>query len=119
MKTFVLFLFAAWLGTAQAQPSGDCAGSPAEAVTKLPAPLSDWGQVMCTPYGHIITNRQGWIWTQPGSYAPVMIPAQMVRQNPEPLGNKMYFTQISFGRVEGKEFEDAYAAFVKNFENER
>lgn len=73
---------------------------------------------MCTPYGHIITSRDGWIWTQPGAYAPVMIPAQMVRENPEQVGNKVYFTHVSFTRVAGKELEEAYAAFVKGFDDE-
>ena len=108
---------AACFSSAHAQPADDCAGSPAEAVTKLPAPLSNWGQVMCTPYGHIITNLDGWVWTQPGAYAPVMIPTQMLRKNPEPLGNKAYFTQIAFTRVEGKEFETAYSAFIKGFDD--
>jgi hypothetical protein len=47
-----------------------------------------------------------------------MIPAQMVRQNPEPLGNKAYFTNITFTRIEGTEFEAAYAAFIKGFDDE-
>jgi len=118
MRTLALLLLAAWLSPAGAQSADACAGSPAEAVTTLPAPLSSWGQVLCTPYGHIITNREGWVWTQPGAYAPVMIPAQMVRANPDQVGNKIYFTQISFTRVNDKEFEEAYAAFIKGFDDE-
>lgn len=105
-------------GTAQAQSGSDCAGSPPDAVTTLPSPLSSWGQVVCTPYGHIITNQEGWIWSNPGSYSPVMIPAQMVQTNPEPLGNSSYFTRISFTPVEGKEYATAHEAINKGFDEE-
>jgi hypothetical protein len=118
MRIVAFVLMAGWIAALHAQPAGHCAGSPPEAVIKLPAPLDSWGQVMCTPYGHIITNLEGWIWTRPGGYSPVMIPSQMVRDNPAPLGNKYYFTQISFTRVEGKEFDEAYATFIKGFDDE-
>jgi hypothetical protein len=114
MRFVALLLLAIWGSAARAQV-GDCSGTPKEAVTKLPAPLGDWGQVLCTPYGHIITNLEGWIWTQPGGYSPVMIPSQMVRNNPEPLGNKSYFTEITFTRVRGNEFTDTYKVFNEGF----
>ena len=79
---------------ASASPAGDCSGTPKSAIVELPEPLRNWGQLACTPYGHIITNKEGWVWSNPGSYSPIMIPSQMVRSKPKPLGNKSYFTKI-------------------------
>lgn len=95
---------------AQAAPQGNCSGSPATAVLELPAPLSDWGSIVCTPYGHIISNHDGWIWSYLGAFAPVFIPSQMVRSNPEPIGNKSYFKQITFVEVPLSD-KEAAAAF--------
>src|SRR5690606_11073218 len=58
-----------------------------------------WGVIVCTPYGHIISNHEGWIWSNPGGYSPVFVPSQMVRSNPEPLGNTSHFTKIDFVEV--------------------
>lgn len=99
-----------------AQPVGNCKGTPSSAVTLLPKPLSNWGQIACTPYGHIITNKKGWVWSNPGSYSPVMIPSQMVRNNPELLANKSYFTQVEMSEVLGKEAEAAISLLEKGFD---
>lgn len=90
-------------GAVNASPVGDCEGMPEEAITELPSPLSQWGVIVCTPYGHIISNKEGWIWSNPAAYSPVMIPSQMVRNNPEPLGNKSYFTRIEMTPIKGDE----------------
>jgi len=95
---FVLLLAASTLARAEAE--NPCAGTPPDAVTKLPAPLSDWGTIVCTPHGHIISNHEGWIWSKPGGYSPVFVPSQMVKTNPEPVGNKSYFTRIDFKEVD-------------------
>ena len=101
-----------------AGPMGDCAGTPAEAVVNLPSPLDEWGQIACTPYGHVLSNKQGWIWSQPGSYSPVFIPSQMVRKNPQKLSNKSYFTGIEMSRVDGDEFDKAYQAITKDLDTD-
>ena len=88
------------LDQAQSSVESACAGTPDNAITSLPAPLSTWGTIVCTPYGHIISNHNGWIWSKPGGYSPVFIPSQMVRNNPEPIGNKSFFTEINFSRVD-------------------
>ena len=98
-QTALLILTLAAPAIARAAPQGDCAGSPAQAVLELPAPLSQWGSIVCTPYGHIISNHDGWIWSRAGGYSPVFIPSQMVRSNPEPLGNSSHFTKIEFVEV--------------------
>jgi hypothetical protein len=95
--------------------AADCAGTPSAAVMKLPSPLDEWGTIVCTEYGHIISNHDGWIWSMPGAYSPVFIPSQMVRDNPEPLGNRSYFLKIEMTKVAGKEFDDAYEAVHAGF----
>jgi len=98
------------------QPVGDCTGTPVEAVIELPAPLNDWGRLACTEYGHIITNLDGWIWSNPGGYNPVMIPSQMVRNNPEAIGNASYFIKIEMSLVAGEELDAAVALFEEGFD---
>lgn len=85
----------------------ECSRRPAEAVTVLPAPLSDWGTLICTPYGYVIAAKEGWIWSQPTDYAPVFVPAQMVRKDPAPLGSAAYFKKIDLSPARGAEFEAA------------
>jgi hypothetical protein len=89
----------------------DCSGSPAEAVMTLPAPLSKWGQISCTSYGHVLQGRGNWVWIWPDGSGTVFIPSQLVMNNPEILGNRSYFTQVDVLRVTGAEFEQAYATF--------
>jgi len=106
----------AFISEAQAD---DCTGTPADAVMALPQPLAKWGVLVCTPYGHIISNRKGWIWSNPGGYSPVFIPSQMVKENPAALGNKSYFIKIEMNKVEGDEFRSAYAAYHEGFAPEQ
>lgn len=106
---FVTFLLVSGsiITTTASDMKGDCSGSPESAVMDFPAPLSDWAVIVCTKYGHIISNREGWIWTRPAAYDPVFIPSQMVRAAPKPIGNASYFTEITFtdttGSSEAKE----------------
>ena len=96
-----------------------CEGLPQEAVTTLPGLLAKWGALVCTPYGQILSNHEGLIWTYPGGYLPVFVPSQLVRDNPEPLGNKSYFTRITWNKVDGDEFRLAYSAFTTGFAPEQ
>jgi hypothetical protein len=99
-----------------AAPRGDaCAGSPPEAVLHLPQPLSEWGIVVCTPYGHVIAAREGWIWSQPGAFKPVFIPSQMVRRSPASVGNAIYFKAISMIKVDGEDARAPVEAFRSMF----
>ena len=90
---------------------GDCAGSPPQAVMTLPAPLDKWGQIDCTPYGHVLAGRGNWTWIWPDGSGTVFIPSQLVMNNPQRLGNRSYFTQIEIMRVRGAEFDEAYETF--------
>ena len=122
----VLSMLVADVGSASAADSvvqdqgNPCAGSPKEAVMDLPDPLSVWGRLVCTRYGHVITANKGWIWTRPGAFSPIFLPAQMVQKKPAELGNKSYFTKISLTEVEtdASEFQKPWTAFSKIFPND-
>ena len=90
---------------------GDCSGSPPEAVMTLPEPLNRWGQISCTPYGHVLAPTGNWTWVWPDGSGTVFIPSQLVMTNPQLLGNRSYFTRIEIMRVRGAEFDEAYATF--------
>lgn len=94
----------------------DCSGSPSDAVMALPAPLDKWGQIVCTPYGHMLAPHKGWMWLMP-DLDTVFVPAQAVDKQPETIGNKIYFTKIDVARVKGAEFDDAYKIFHEGFDD--
>ena len=102
-------------GTAGIRPAHDCAGSPPDAVTMLPPPLSRWGEIDCTPYGHMLASRKGWMWLMP-DLDTVLVPAQISDKAPEQLGNRIYFTKIDVVKVTGAEFDDAYSTFHRGFD---
>jgi len=100
----------------KAASDGDCTNSPVEAVVTLPAPLSKWAQIACTPFGHVLTSHEGWIWVWPDGTGTVFIPSQMVARDPAPLGNTSYFTNIEMTKVAGEEFDEAYDIFRRGLE---
>ncbi len=102
--TFIAAVTLSLAAGVSAVRADDCAGTPANAVMNLPQPLARWGQIVCTPYGHIISSHDGWIWSNVGSYSPVMIPAQMVVDHPAATGNRSYFTK-------GDKYYDIYNIF--------
>ena len=114
----VAFLFAAALGTGSlhASDESDCVGSPPEAVMTLPAPLDKWGEIACTPFGHVLTSKKGWLWILPTVRRPIFLPSQMVDRFPAPLGNKSYFTKIEAARISGDEFTRVYQIFHEGFD---
>jgi hypothetical protein len=95
----------------------DCEGTPSSAVTMLPAPLSKWGRVSCTTFGHVLTSHEGWAWVFPDGARSALVPAQLGVRNPQPLGNSVYFTKIEINRVSGEEFEDAYNIFHQGLDD--
>jgi hypothetical protein len=94
----------------------DCTGTPPNAVMTLPAPLAKWGQISCTPFGHVLASHKDWIWILPTVRKPVFVPSQMVDRMPQPLGNKSYFTKIDVMRISGDEFTRAYETFHEGFD---
>jgi hypothetical protein len=96
----------------------DCSGTPPDAVMELPTPLSKWAQITCTPLGHMLTSREGWIWVMPADLETVLIPSQIVEKEPETVGNNSYFNKIDVTRVKGEEFNEAYKAFHVGFDDQ-
>ena len=95
----------------------DCTTAPAAAVTKLPLPLSKWGQIACTPLGQMLTSREGWIWIMPDATGTVLIPAQELENATESASAESYFTKIDLAQVKGEEFDSAYGAFHAGFDD--
>ena len=118
-QCFVFAVTVAMAPFAVAMPVGDCAGTPADAEIELPSPLSKWGEINCTPYGHVLGAKRGWVWSYPGALSPVFVPSQMVRDNPAAVGNKSYFKSIKLVKVEGEDFQRAYGAYQSGFADEK
>jgi hypothetical protein len=112
-----LSVFALELHFPAAALDNDCQGSPSAAVMTLPAPLSKWGRVSCTPFGHVLASREGWVWVLPAGGSTVIIPSQLDVRSPRPLGNHSYFTKIEVKRVTGEEFDEAYETFHKGLDD--
>ena len=117
---FLLFLgvVAIALGAAGAPPKAaeaahetDCFGSPGDAVRVLPAPLRKWGYVSCTPFGHMLSSREGWVWAWLDGSGSVAIPSQMVKHNPAELGNASYFVSIEVSGLEPEKLTFAASVF--------
>jgi len=95
----------------------DCSAAAPDAVVTLPAPLSKWGQITCTPLGHMLTSHEGWIWIMPDASGTVLIPAQELQNAKDSNGEESYFTRIDVAQVKGEEFNSAYGAFHVGFDN--
>lgn len=110
----VFFLCASTLatlsaGTApRAATETDCTDSPLEAVMTLPSPIRKWGQVSCTPAGHMVTSRGGWVWAWLEGAHTVRIPAQMT---PTDRDNDSYFTKIERSELSEEELSNSLAIF--------
>lgn len=114
LSVLVLLLLMACPSTGQAgaKSAPACAGSPDSAILELPYPLSKWGALVCTPYGHIISNHEGWYWSKAGGYSPVFIPSQMVRNNPKAIGNASFFSKIDLVKTDLDD-PDTAKAFIE------
>ncbi|HEY4265081.1 MAG TPA: hypothetical protein VGM72_07170 [Micropepsaceae bacterium] len=95
----------------------DCAGASQDAVTKLPMPLAKWGQISCTPAGHVLMSRDDWVWVMPDGSGMVFVPSQMGDKEPEEADNKSYFTKIDVKPVKGDEFNQVYRTFHIGFDD--
>jgi hypothetical protein len=113
---FVLFFAASLRFAPAAVPDDDCAGTPVDAAMTLPVPLSKWGQISCSPFGHVLGAREGWVWISQNAARQIMIPAQGETRRPQPLGNAAYFVKIDVRRVSGSEFDRVYEIFHVGFD---
>jgi hypothetical protein len=89
----------------------ECKGSPMEAVMMLPTPLRRWGQINCTPFGHTLASRDGWVWASLDDASKVRIPSQVSRGKMAEIGNESYFTAIHETPVEGEDRANAAQLF--------
>ncbi|WP_044616186.1 hypothetical protein [Gynuella sunshinyii] len=93
-----------------------CQGGPEGMVTEVPGIVSALASVKCTVYGQIITGAEGVLWNYPGGFAPVIIPAQMVRSQPEKVKNEYYFTSITAKNLSKNEAIEVYKGFGQGFD---
>lgn len=99
-----------------AQDTPECAGP--GAVEALPMPLNRWAQILCTPYGEVITGHDGWVWVEPTKQALVVIPSQTLDAGAKPASDgdsKAYFTKVAITKLSGDDFEKAFQTFHADF----
>ena len=95
----------------KAASDDDCTGTPLEAVTTIPSPLRKWAHIDCTPFGHVLASRDGWMWAWLDDSGTVFVPSQMVQKDPARLGNESYFTAIKVSELDAVESDDALQYF--------
>ena len=96
-----------------------CEGSPDAAVLTVPKPGDQFLHVLCSRFGHVLTPTAGWFWTPPGTFEPRFFPAQMLRQNPEEVGNRVYFESIRVGELTGSEASEKWALLGELFPEDK
>jgi hypothetical protein len=89
----------------------ECKGTPMDAVMMLPAPLRKWGRIDCTPFGHTLASRDGWVWASLDDGSKVRIPSQLSRGKPAEIGNASYFTAIHEKQVNDDDRANATEVF--------
>lgn len=101
------------LGTAsvKAGNSDACSGTPFDAVMRLPSVIAKWGHIACTPIGHVLESRDGWVWASVDSGSNVLIPSQISSRNPREVGNESYFTAIKAIQLAADDAAAATALF--------
>jgi hypothetical protein len=101
-----------------AADTGACPVNASDAVVSLPSPLNKWAEIICTPYGQVITGHNGWVWIEPVNRALVVIPSGTLDTEPPPTAvSKAYFTKVEMTKIEGEEFEKAWAKFHADFKS--
>lgn len=93
-----------------------CSDAPRESVTEVPKMVSDVASIKCTIYGHILTGADGVLWNYPGAFAPVIIPSQMVRSEPEKVNHQFYFTSVTARSLNKEEAISAYKGLGDGFD---
>jgi len=88
-----------------AYPSGDCSGTPGDAVLELPAPFSQWGQIVCNGINHSISGRGDWFWKGDSNYSQV-----------EVNSSGQYFKDIQARQLKGAEIKE-YVSILEGKES--
>ncbi len=97
--------------TVKADDREECSGTPFDAVMRLPPAIGKWGQVACTPFGHVLESRDGWVWAAVDSGSDVLISSQIASRTARRLGNESYFTAIRATQLSPREAAAAASLF--------
>lgn len=92
-----------------------CQNGPEGMVTEAPTVVSTLATVECTGYGQILTGSEGVPWNYPGGFAPVIIPAQTGRAQPEKVNNESHFTSVTAKKLTQKEAAEVYKGLSQGF----
>ncbi len=69
----------------------DCDHPPADALTRLPAPLDQWAHVECMAAGQFLMQGKDWLWRYPGSFtAQVRVPAWSADLSEAAVGGRYF-----------------------------
>jgi hypothetical protein len=97
-------------------PATDCAGAPSSALTFVLPPLGKWMGIFCSPSGHALVPKPGYLWVNKNA-GVWMFFAHSV-DKPTPLSNKhaSYFIYPGYthGRLSGDQLEFAYKILEAN-----
>lgn len=93
-----------------------CQDGPEEMVMEVPELVHALASVKCTVYGQILTGADGVLWNYPRGFAPVIIPAQMVRTQPDKVNNKFHFTSVVAKKLSQSEAVEIYKGFGQGFD---
>lgn len=92
--------------------SMDCEHPPADAVRKLPEPLSRWGRLSCYPSGQMLTQSADAQWRYPGSWTEqVMLPARTADDSTD--AKPRYFTDIKVRQLDRAEARETHQQMMK------
>lgn len=111
-KSFFVVILVALSSAASAQQTFEsiligCEDAPDHSVTELSAPISDWGRVSCTKYGHVIMSAEGWVWHSPIADQIVRFWAQSSAGVFSEVGHRAYFKSIELEELTGEAAESA------------
>lgn len=93
-----------------------CHDGPKDMVMEVPKLVQALASIKCTIYGQILTGAEGILWNYPGGFSPVIIPAQMVRAQPEKVNNEFHFTSVAAKKLNQKEAAAIYKGFGQGFD---
>jgi len=116
LPTFLTALFL--LGFVNATPSfaqdNACGDMPSGAAKALPSPLRKWAKIVCTPFGQMVSSRDGWVWASLEDAAAVSIVAGAAPQDTGGLGDASYFVKIDVSELQQDESAVALTTFDSN-----
>ncbi len=90
----------------------DCEHPPADALKKLPEPLSRWARIVCLPSGQILSQSADVQWRYPGSWVDkVLLPARTGADEQD--SRPRYFTHIDVRELPAGEARTRHQQLMK------